>query len=77
MAPDNVIDLLSQRALSILKRGIPLRDNQKKLACRHKAMLRTLANKKVSRQKKRNLLQKGGGGLNDLLLKGLNKFLGV
>ena len=59
-APESVITAI---CLNLLKGVIPLTSPQKRRLARHKTHLRALANKKVSRKKKKQYLNQKGGNL--------------
>ena len=66
--PTDVIISICECAYNLLKGTVPISTNQKRNLSRHKEHLRTLANKKISRTKKKKLLtQKGGNVLAALL----------
>jgi hypothetical protein len=66
--PTEVISAICECSLNLLKGIVPLTPRQKRRLVRYKAHLRDLANKKVSRKRKRQRLnQKGGNLLSDLL----------
>ena len=66
--PTDVIISICECAYNLLKGTVPISTNQKRYLSRHKKHLRTLANKKISRTKKKKLLtQKGGNVLTALL----------
>jgi hypothetical protein len=68
MIPAEVISAICECSLNLLKGIVPLTPRQKRRLVRYKAHLRDLANKKVSRKRKRQRLnQKGGNLLSDLL----------
>ena len=59
-ASNDLVNCLCECALNILKGHVPLKSRQKKLLCRHKQVLRSLAKKNISVPRKRKLIQKGG-----------------
>jgi len=59
-APAPVINLLGRCALNILRGNILLSQQQKNKLRKHKGSLRQIADEKVSKTKKRKVLQKGG-----------------
>jgi hypothetical protein len=66
--PAKVISAICECSLNLLKGVVPLTPRQKRRLVLYKAHLRDLANKKVSRKRKRQRLnQKGGNLLSDLL----------
>ena len=66
--PAEVISAICECSLNLLKGIVPLTPRQKRRLVRYKTHLRDLANKKVSRKRKRQRLnQKGGNLLSDLL----------
>ena len=62
-----VIDAISECALNILRGNLTLTQGQKQKLCKHKRVLRLLANKKSSLNTKRRALQQKGGFLGLLL----------
>ncbi len=56
----DLINCVSECCVNILKGNVPLTSKQKKILCNHKTKLRTLAQKKVSLKKKKEIIQKGG-----------------
>lgn len=62
------IKTICECTLNTLKGNIRLSKKQKKSLSKHKNTLRTLAFKKLSLKKKRNLLVQKGGGFLSLLL---------
>jgi len=56
----DAIDCVSECCLNILKGRVPLTSEQKTYLCKHKQQLRTVALKKVSLKKKKEIIQKGG-----------------
>jgi hypothetical protein len=66
--PAEVISAIRECSLNLLKGIVPLTPRQKRRLVRYKVHLRDLANKKVSRKRKRQRLnQKGGNLLSELL----------
>ena len=66
--PAEVISAICECSLNLLEGIVPLTPRQKRRLVRYKAHLRDLANKRVSRKRKRQRLnQKGGNLLSDLL----------
>ena len=66
--PTDIIISICECAYNLLKGTVLISTNQKRHLSRHKEHLRTLANKKISRTKKKKLLtQKGGNVLAALL----------
>lgn len=65
--PKSIINCISECCLNTLKGNVPLNTKQKKTLSRHKHTLRLLADKKISVNKKRNVLIQKGGFLNILL----------
>ena len=61
--PDSVITAICECCLNLLKGVISLTSPQKRRLARHKTHLRALANKKVSRKKKKQYLNQKGGNL--------------
>ena len=55
-----LIDCVSECCANILKGNVPLTPKQKSILCKHKSKLRTVAQKKVSLKKKKEIIQKGG-----------------
>ena len=68
--PSDLILCICECCYNVLKGTVPLTKRQKQHLSRYKKHLRGLANKKISRVKKRRLLtqQKGGGNLLTALL---------
>ena len=67
--PADVLTGVCECCYNLLKGTVPLTPSQKRRLSRYKKHLRTLADKKVSRVKKRRILnQKGGNLLTALLL---------
>ena len=66
--PVSLVTSISECALNLLKGVIPLTPRQKRRLARYKAHLRGLANKKVSRKKKKQFLNQKGGNLLTALL---------
>ena len=66
--PATVITAICECCLNLLKGVIPLTPRQKRRLARYKAHLRALANKKVSRKKKKQYLNQKGGCLLTALL---------
>lgn len=65
-APDGLIRILSESALNLLKRNIPLTKKEKMKLKRHKNKIRQLAsNKNISFKK--NLMLRGGNWLRHIL----------
>ena len=62
-APSIVITALCECCLNVLKGVVPSTPHQKRRLARYKAHLRALANKKVSRKKKKRYLNRKGGSL--------------
>ncbi len=58
--PNEVVKLLSECALNILKGNVILKKGQKARLRRHRKKLHTLADKKVTRVDKEKVLQTGG-----------------
>ena len=61
--PESVITAICECCLNMLKGVIPLTPHQKRRLAQHKTQLRALANKKVSRKKKKQYLNQKGGNL--------------
>ena len=61
--PESVITAICECCLNTLKGVIPLTPRQKRRLARHKTQLCALANKKVSRKKKKQYLNQEGGNL--------------
>ena len=58
---DNVlVNVLCECALNVLQGNVTLSKPQRKRLARHKKGLRDLTNKRISLQKKKNTLQRGG-----------------
>jgi hypothetical protein len=74
--PPSLITSICECALNLLKGVIPLTPGQKRRLARYKAHLRGLANKKVSRKKKKQLLNQKGGNLIKALLPPVLSVLG-
>ena len=66
--PASVITAICECSLNLLKGVIPLTPREKRRLARYKAHLRALANKRVSRKKKKHYLNQKGGGLLRALL---------
>ena len=66
--PTTVITAICECCLNLLKGVIPLTPRQKRRLARYKAHLRALANKRVSRKKKKQYLNQKGGSLLTALL---------
>ena len=58
--PNEVVKLLSECALNILKGNVILKKGQKARLRRHRKKLHTLADKKVTRAEKEKVIQTGG-----------------
>jgi len=63
-----VVDCVSECCMNILKGRVPLTPKQKTNLCKHKQQLRTVALKKVSLKKKKEIIQKGGFPLAAILV---------
>ena len=74
--PPSLITSICECALNLLKGVIPLTPRQKRHLARHKTHLSGLANKKVSRKKKKKLLNQKGGNLIKALLPPVLSVLG-
>ena len=61
--PESVITAIYECCLNTLKGVIPLTPRQKRRLASYKIHLRALANKKVSRKKKKQYLNQKGGNL--------------
>ena len=59
-APSELINVISECALNILKGNVKLKSSQLKKLCRHKHCLRILAKKRTSVKKRKKYLQSGG-----------------
>ena len=59
-APPEIIQLLGECALNILKGTVTLTREEKTVLRKHKKNLRKLANPKVSNKTKKKVVQKGG-----------------
>ena len=59
-ADKELINVFCECALNVLRGVVPLTKGQKSRLRRHKKCLRDLVNRKTSRQKKSNILQRGG-----------------
>ncbi len=59
-ANKDLLDSLAECSLNVLKGTVPLSPCQKKRLQRHKHCLRQVSNKRVSRERKRKVLQTGG-----------------
>lgn len=59
-APDEVVDCVAECCHNLLKGHIDLSKSEKSKLARHKQILRQLANKKISRKRKRLSMQRGG-----------------
>jgi len=59
-APPEILNLLSECALNLLRGGVVLNPKEKKALRPHRMVLRQLASKKISNRKKKTLIQKGG-----------------
>ena len=66
--PESVIVGICECCLNLLKGVIPLTSRQKHRLARHKTHLRALANKRVSRKRKKQYLNQKGGNLLTALL---------
>ncbi len=55
-----LVNCVSECCLNILNGNVRLTPKQKSDLCKHKAKLRTIANKKISLKKKKEIIQKGG-----------------
>ena len=58
--PAEVVQLLSECALNILKGTVVLKKSQKEKLRRHRSKLHKLADKKVSKNEKKAVIQNGG-----------------
>ena len=74
--PPSLITSICECSLNLLKGVIPLTPRQKRRLARYKTHLRGLANKKVSRKKKKQLLNQKGGNLIKALLPPVLSVLG-
>ena len=74
--PADVATCVCECCYNLLKGTVPLTPNQKRRLSRYKKHLRTLANKKVSRVKKRRILNQKGGNLLAALLPPVLSVLG-
>ena len=66
--PANVITAICECSLNLLKGVVPLTPRQKQRLARYKTHLRALANKKVSKKRKKLYLNQKGGNLLAALL---------
>ena len=66
--PESVITAIYECCLNTLKGVIPLTQRQKRRLAPYKTHLRALANRKVSRKRKKTYLTQGGGSLLTALL---------
>ena len=66
--PEGVITAIYECCLNMLKGVIPLTQHQKRRLAPHKTHLRALANRKVSRKRKKIYLKQRGGSLLTALL---------
>jgi hypothetical protein len=71
-APTEVFLAICECSLNLLKGVIPLTPRQKRMLLRYKTHLRALANKKVSKKRKKRYLHEGGGLLTTVLPPVLN-----
>ena len=55
-----MVDCISEITKNLLKGKIPLKSRQLKCLCRHKRILREVANKRNSLKRRRRLVQTGG-----------------
>ena len=74
--PADVVTCVCECCYNLLKGTVPLTPSQKRRLSRYKKHLRTLANKKVSRVKKRRILNQKGGNLLAALLPPVLSVLG-
>ena len=72
----NVITAICECSLNLLKGVIPVTPRQKRRLARYKTHLRDLANKKVSRKRKKLYLNQKGGNLLSALLPTVLSVLG-
>ena len=72
----NVITAICECSLNLLKGVIPVTPRQKRRLARYKTHLRDLANKKVSRKRKKLYLNQKGGNLLSALLPPVLSVLG-
>ena len=66
--PSDVILCICECTVNVLKGTVPISVNQKRQLSRYKKHLRALANKKISRAKKKKILNQKGGNLLTALL---------
>ena len=64
---NDIIRALSEMSLNVLRGNIPLQHGQKKRLRKHKQTMRSLANRLLSLDTKRRLVQQSGGFLPVLL----------
>ena len=64
----NLVTCVCECALNVLKGTVPLTNSQKRKLSRYKTHLRQLANKKVSRIRKKSILNQKGGSILSALL---------
>ena len=61
--PSDVMLCICECAVNVLKGTVPISASQKRRLLRYKKHLRALANKRISRAKKKKLLNQKGGNL--------------
>ncbi len=66
--PPSVLAAICECSLNVLKGVIPLPPRQRQRLARYKTHLRALANKRVSKKRKKRYLKQRGGGLLNVLL---------
>ena len=74
--PADVLTCVCECCYNLLKGTVPLTPSQKRRLSRYKKHLRALADKKVSRMKKRRILNQKGGNLLAALLPPVLSVLG-
>ena len=74
--PADLIATICECSLNLLRGVVPLKPSQKRRLVRYKKHLRSLANKKVSRRKKKQFINQKGGNLLTALLTPVLSVLG-
>ena len=76
-ADTDLIYLLSECAVNILKGNVKLTKINKAKLRKHSGKLRKLASKKINLNKRREIIQKGSGFISSMVLPNLHKLPGI